>query len=360
MIKAGACHALFAYDIGLAINLEAAAQRITEATEPETIRHKRRVPSAMEFRPTPLRVIQSGDTLSIAGFSTSGRVECVVYDFGAVSVAYSIPLAGPLDSLLALSDALYENAPLLQDSRTRVERLLRSLGAAVDKPHIADFVEDFAVYQIEEIDGSPGALEVISANRPTLARILRAEPGPLSTEEIDDALSCRLSFQPGEQVIIDWNSAILFQREAEDVRAVLEYANVELLELRRLDDQLDTVLDRSYQALNRRLGTPRLGLTPGRELRHIAELQMDSALLFEGVNNALKLIGDQYLARLYRLAAQRMHLPDWDASILRKLQTAESIYQKLADQQSSRRMETLEWIIIILIAFEVVMSFVRQ
>jgi hypothetical protein len=168
-----------------------------------------------------------------------------------------------------------------------------------------------------------------------------------------------LAYQPGERVIIDWNSALLFQREAEDVRAVLEYANVELLELRRLDDQLDTVLDRSYHALTRRAGPHRLGLTPGRELRLIAELQMESALLFEGVNNALKLIGDQYLARLYRVAAQRMHMPDWDTSILRKLQTAESIYQKLSDQQTTRRMEVLEWIIILLIAFEVVMSFIR-
>ena len=87
---------------------------------------------------------------------------------------------------------------------------------------------------------------------------------------------------------------------------------------------------------------------------------MDSAILFEGVNNALKLIGDQYLARLYRLAAHRLHLPDWDSSILRKLQTAESIYTKLSDQQTTLRMEALEWIIIALIAFEVVMSLVRR
>ena len=55
-----------------------------------------------------------------------------------------------------------------------------------------------------------------------------------------------------------------------------------------------------------------------------------------------------------------MHMPDWDTSILRKLQTAESIYQKLSDQQTNRRMEALEWIIILLIAFEVVMSFIRS
>jgi hypothetical protein len=134
---------------------------------------------------------------------------------------------------------------------------------------------------------------------------------------------------------------------------------VELLELRWLDDQLDRVLDHSYDTLARRGGEGRwrrsFPLIPDREVRRIAQLQMDSALLFEGVSNALKLIGDQYLARLYRLAAQRLHLPEWDATILRKLQTAESIYQKLTDQATTRRLEVLEWIIIVLIALSTVM-----
>ena len=39
-------------------------------------------------------------------------------------------------------------------------------------------------------------------------------------------------------------------------------------------------------------------------------MQVESAVLFEGVNNALKLLGDQYLARVYRLASQRFHLEE--------------------------------------------------
>jgi len=60
---------------------------------------------------------------------------------------------------------------------------------------------------------------------------------------------------------------------------------------------------------------------------------------FEGVNNALKLLGDQYLARLYRLVAQRFHLVEWDGSILRKLETLEGIYQKISDQVVRNSME---------------------
>src|SRR5262249_49576896 len=93
------------------------------------------------------------------------------------------------------------------------------------------------------------------------------------------------------------------------------------------------------------------------DLQRVAQLQVDNALLFEGVNNALKLLGDQYLARVYRLASNRFHLPEWDASILRKLQTLESIYEKMSDAASSRRLEILEWIIIVLTALSVIVYF---
>jgi uncharacterized Rmd1/YagE family protein len=71
----------------------------------------------------------------------------------------------------------------------------------------------------------------------------------------------------------------------------------------------------------------------------------------------LKLLGDQYLARVYRLASQRFHLEAWDASILRKLDTLDSIYGKMSDRATTRRMELLEWIIIVLITISIAVSF---
>ncbi|NBV63625.1 MAG: hypothetical protein EBR71_03985 [Planctomycetes bacterium] len=85
---------------------------------------------------------------------------------------------------------------------------------------------------------------------------------------------------------------------------------------------------------------------------------MDAALLYEELNNALKLLGDQFLARLYRAANRRMHLDEWERSTLRKLETLESIYEKLADEQAHRRAELLEWIIIALITAEIIFSLV--
>ena len=96
----------------------------------------------------------------------------------------------------------------------------------------------------------------------------------------------------------------------------------------------------------------------GPDLRSLARLELDAAILFEQVTNALKLVGDQFLARVYALASRRFHLADWDSSIARKLQTIDGIYAKMTDRAATRRMETLEWIIIVLIAVSTILSVV--
>jgi len=46
-----------------------------------------------------------------------------------------------------------------------------------------------------------------------------------------------------------------------------------------------------------------------------------------------------------------------DASSRRKLETLESIYGKMSGRATTRRMEVLEWIIIVLIAVSIALSF---
>ncbi|MEP6888357.1 MAG: hypothetical protein ABI945_08545 [Nitrospirales bacterium] len=348
----GTCYVLFTYDIGLSINLDEAERHITAIKQRSRIRHKRRAPQYFDYRPAPLRVTQGVEPLALGDFRTATSVDLVVYDFGAVSVIYSIPLEGPFLRLLALSQVLYENVLLLADSRQRVEDLQKAIEGMVERPKISDYVEDYVIFHV---DGAPPP-DVLRKSE-DLARILRSEEDVLSEQEVREATSCWLSFGKEDAAIIDWNAALLFGNDMEDVQAVLEFANVELLEMRSLDQQLDDALDQAYDALSKRMG--RRFRRPGSfeaDLRHIAQLQVDSAILFERVTNTLKLIGDQYLARVYRLASERFHLAAWDAGILRKLETLDSIYGKMADRAATRRMEVLEWIIIVLITVSITIS----
>ena len=352
-IKLGSCYVMFAYDAARSIDLDAAEKRIGETSERQTIRHKRRTPSYFEYRPPPLRVSYGNAPLQIEPFLTRPTVDLILYDFGAVAALYSVPIEGSFEDLLRLSEELYDNPFLLSDSRKRVESLLKVLGDAATHANLATVVEDYVIFHVESLSQSLDIAQFCSSHRRQIAQILRAEHRPLSDQEVEDALSARTSYGSDDVVIIDWNAALLIDRDGDDVREVLQFANVELLEMRYLDQKLDGALDTSYDIVNLRT-RQKLGF--GARLRAVAELQVDNATLFEGVNNALKLLGDQYLARAYRMASRRFHLDDWDASILRKLQTLESIYQKMSDQAATRRMEVLEWVIIILIVFSIALE----
>lgn len=352
----GSCYASFAYDVARNIDLNAAGRRIAGAVQRDRLKHVRRAPSSFQFVPLPLRVAQTSTPVEVAGFVSAPTVEMVLYDFGAVAVTFQFAVRGSLESLVSLSAALYDNAALLTDSRRRVEELLSTLGDAASRPGLSDLVEDYVIFCLDRL--SPHDLPALSgAQRPLLARILRAESGVLAAQEVEEALACRFAYSDDDFAAIDWHAAVLVGPD-DDVRSVLDFTNVELLEMRFLDAELDRALEESYRILTHTGRSMGFSLRAfDRDLRRIARLQAEGAMLFEGVDNALKLVGDQYLARVYRGASQRLHLPEWDTAILRKLAILESIYAKLSDEISRRRMEVLEWIIILLFVVSIVIPF---
>jgi hypothetical protein len=348
---------LFAYDVGFHVDLAAAGEGLRDGTRYRVVRGRRPSPAWFDYEPPPLRFVVDGEPIAVAGLTTGASIEGVIYDFGAVLLTYRIPVEGPLDGLAPLTQALYDNEDLLADSRGRVETLIGLVREAVTKPAPSDLVEDYFILAIDGWEGEPSRF--VESNAPLLARLLQSVATSLSAAEVVHCLSGRMAYADDDMAVIDWNAALLLDREPDDVVALLQHANVELLELRLLDRQLDELLDRSQALLARQSRPiPRLLDRGARGLREFAELQTDSALLFEGVNNAIKLLGDQYLARLYRLAAAKLHLPEWDASVLRKLATAESVYQKISDGNANSRLELLEIVIIVLIAVSIVLPFV--
>jgi hypothetical protein len=357
----GVCHALYAYDVGLSIDLAECERLIDTLKQREPVKHKHRAPEAyLDPASRPLRVPREASPIVVGRHQTQPLFDMVVHDFGAVTVNFGIDIVGPFGALQELGQLLYENDALRAASLKEIERLIEKIAPAVQKPNIAATVEDYVIYEVRATSPPVRVDDLVTQKRLPLAQLLRAEAAALSDEEVDDALSCRLSFGRDDLAIVDWNAAFLLDRDADDVRSVLELVNAELLEMRYLDRQLDERLERAYEAMvvrEEREGW-RFPSRPGSDLRRIARLQVDSAILFERINNALKLIGDQYLARVYRRASQRFHLQDWDATVQRKLQTLESIYQKLTDRISTRRLELLEWIIILLIAASILLSLI--
>jgi hypothetical protein len=349
----GICHAYFAVDLGFSVDLARAETLVAAEALRQTFKRPRRAPDAAQLRRHSVRVAQSGFPIEIGAWKTDGAVELVLWEFAAATIDYRIPFDCELGELVTLADLLWDNAALSADARGRARTLLDSLGAAIEKPQVGARVEDYVAFELRLADAKDcSALWTTEAA--TSARILRAEPGPLGEQEIAEAIAVRTAYLPDEVVMVDWFAAILAGDDMEDERLVIELSVAELLELRDLDEQLDRGIEKAYGIMNRRRGSWLAGLrAPLSELDVVAQAQADAAVLFEGVDNALKLLGDQYLARLYDVTSKRFHLPAWDAAIERKLDVLDSIHEKLSSRASTRRFELLEVIVIVLILIEI-------
>jgi hypothetical protein len=132
---------------------------------------------------------------------------------------------------------------------------------------------------------------------------------------------------------------------------------VQLLELRYLDRSVDATLNHAYSLIHPLAQSWLPFWRPQtKPLRVLGDMRISVVALFERTSSALKLVGDQYLARLYRLLAARFRLDEWSSSIRTSLDAAEGVYEILAEQSAVYRIELLEVIIILLIVFEIALA----
>ncbi len=353
MIARGHCHVYFAFLAASQVDLER-AQAIARSrpTERARFQRDRRTPAYLDFDPPPLQVSVPCRPvpLGAGGFSSEVQAEVTIFDFGAFSVDYRVPFAGSLADLARLSSALYDHAGLRAEARARVDELVETLRPALSGERDRNVYEQYVVFDFEGFEPPLPARALLEKAevRHALAQILRSEERPLSESRIEDALRLAASYSPEDLLVVDWSTAVAVGGSA-DERLVLEFANTELLELRHLDKRLDRDLEQASRALGRR----RRWLFRGADLRRVARLQVEAAMLYESVNNSVSLLGDQWLADVYALIAERYELDKWQQSVSHKLATLGSIYQKLADEAAVRRSELLELIIIGLIALEI-------
>ncbi len=343
-------------NVGRSIDLARAQESLTTSRRTSFHhRNKNRISAGAGISP-PIRLSWECESVPIGRYSTSTATEVALYEFGGLSITWEIAFDERVADLIQLSTLLYDRAPLGERSRALAESVVEALATSIDRPDVSNDVEDYIVFQVRPTEDGPAAL--LENHRQSLAQILRAESAELSEQEVEDALANPVSYGRDDLCIVDWLGAFLMGDDAEDERLVLELATVELLELRLLDSRLESQIGGAYQLLARPHKSLLGALTiQRRELEQVARMQADDALLHEGIDNALKLFGDDYLARLYRSAARRFHFEDWDVSIQRKLGVLRSVYESLADQAAHRRSEMLEWIIIVLIAVDILLYF---
>lgn len=348
----GTLHIYVAFDWGDEIVLDRVRQLVPASAQ--ELPRRRRTPPSFSYRPAPLRVTLPDVELTLAEVGTAPATAAVtLFDFGAVSISFHVPFRASTDALLRLAGSLADSTPLIQKAREVVKPLHDQLLSAVQDPLWQDDLsEEYFVFQFAP-DMQPH-----TTDNAWLAGIVHLESEPLSADEMTEALRYRLSYSPHDLFIPDWTAAVLVDCDCDDTLHAIAFANLQLLEFRHIDNRLDESLQTASRIIHpltrSRLPFLRLYDQP---LRVLGELKVEANGLFERTGNVLKLVGDPYLARVYRLVARRFHMQTWIENIQRKLEIAEGVYQVVSDQAGSFRSTFLEVIVVLLIFIEIVLAF---
>jgi len=238
--------------------------------------------------------------------------------------------------------------------RARLERA----APALVKPYEEWLSEDYLIFHIREISDSPTVPELIQKHGLRIAQVVRGDTGQLAESECNEVLQSRISYYANDLAVIGWNAAFLFDSAtgAETAIQLLEYANSQLLEFRHYDDLLTEELERVYKLVDKGTGLfARWRLAKSATQLHTVLL--DVAELTEHADNAIKFLSDMFAARLYKLAASKVGVPDYKDLVGRKVDTAEELYRFMVDQFNQSRAFQMELLVVIILVIELVYMF---
>ena len=362
-IAAGRLFAMFSFDVGFEIDLARLrllhpAGRSSAATAEST---RTGGPARAQY-PSPAVTLERGARALTVGDRTGTATAALrAHEFGAVTILFTVPFDDvECDGLPAIAASLTAAGVLESAARRELQDAMPELMPAIARParDAYELIEDYYVIQVTRFAPDVDAPALLGTHRDLLARIVHCEPQPLSPSETDEVLRTAVTYTPRDLVVTDWNVALVYDEDYEDALDVLELLNVQLLELRFLD----AMLDRRINALYEHVGRPRRLLSFRREVvrvRELSELRLDTASIRERLVNAVKLVGDLYLTKIYARTADRLHLGEWQRSIDGKLELVQNIAGVFSDRAATARAEILELTIILLIVFEIVLFFVR-
>ncbi|HET9409216.1 MAG TPA: hypothetical protein VFO39_18375 [Candidatus Sulfotelmatobacter sp.] len=351
----GSVLALIQYDVCEEIRLDELRRILGARTAEASFKHQ--APGYVRYQRPPVEeeleplVLTTGERLS-------GEIK--YYDYGVVSLVFELPFSGDWETLVQLSNRWTSDTNFEAVAGRIVKQKLERARPALVKPYTAEWLqEDYFIFHVREIVGSPSAIDLLANERNHIAQVVRGETCDLSEGEKQEILQSRISYYPTDLAVIGWNAAFIYDTPAgaETAIQLLQYANSQLLEFRHYDELLTTELEGVYDFLD--AGGPGVW-SRWRTARAASKLHtvlLDVNELTERADNAIKFLSDMFSARLYKLAASKVGVPDYKDLVQQKLRTAEELYRYMVDQFNQSRAFVLELMVVVILIIELVYFF---
>ena len=327
-------------------HLQTVKERIIQQQPPM----KHAAPAYVRYERPP--VVEPLEPLQLdSGERLQGEIK--YYDYGVVSVVLHLPFSGDWGNLVRLASRWVWDVDFASRAEPVVKARLAKCADAMVRPYSRWLSEDYFIFQVNEAGGATSAADLVRDHGLEIAQVVRGDSLQLSAGECAEVLHSQISYYANDLTVIGWNAAFLYDTTAgaETSIQLLEYANSQLLEFRHYDELLTGILNRAYALLEQKTGfLARWRLA--RSARNLHTTLLDVAELTERADNAIKFLSDMFAARLYKLAAAKVGVPDYKELVSRKVKMADDLYNYMVDQFNQSRAFFLEFTVVLILLIE--------
>jgi hypothetical protein len=348
------------FDIAEEINLGRAETLLKNIRGPDSFRVPKFIDRGLVVKSRPLAFELGSVHVELECGRLEMNVIGKVRDYGVLSLIYEIPLAEGTswEELLAMAADLEEGSEIDQIAQQQAREVAERIRDSLQKPTTWPVFEDYIIYNFEKFEGDTNAENLLErADVPAL--LLAEDDTVIAMKTRQLMLENTYQYGTGDLTIVEWNSALVVEEvPSRDVADILEFAVTHLLEMRYYDDLLDNRLNQLYDDIERSKNS--VFRTPFAQIYQDASSRyIEFSEFTERVENSLKVVGDFYLATVYRAANRRFRMDDWQQNITRKMNLLAQVSSLLQGEVNMRRSHWMEVTVIVLIAFEIVSALLR-
>lgn len=333
------------YETGREFNLDHLERQFPHEHMPSRARFSRVRTKSIQIEAPPLLVRLGNFTMDEDSDTVVFTAQAKIFDIGAISICLSYETSASNNDLEELG-IRYSGQRGLDGIYTQtLKHLQKLLQPGLESLEIdPQFYEDYTIYRITHPDQLPDPVPLLMGERIDFSEQMR-----------EQVLKNRLSYSQGDFAILTWDTALICEPDDPgDLRDIIEFANVQLLELRYYDNVLNKQMEKMYDDIEVAETKSRY-----RKMRHYREiigtrmqLIADITEVREKIENLIKITEDIYYARVYQTTLKVLRSDQWTASLNRKLEVIQQNYTLLSNEVNIQHSYYLEWIIIVLIALE--------
>lgn len=348
------------FDIAEEVNLVSVEKILSEAIANERLKLKKGPRDALVMKNAPVILNAQELELDLAGQKVKCDVFAKIWDYGVLSITFQIPIepGTSWQRLIEYSAYLENDQKLDEIAKVRTAELVTMLKPALQKPRTWDQFEDYVVFFFEKLRGLEKSTDLLkSADIPSL--ILGETSFNPSEKSKQSILESTYQYSSDDLAVIDWNSAVVVEPSGKkEVPEVLEFALTQMMEMRYYDDLLDDRLYELYDEIEKTRGSifkSQFSVLA----REASTRYIEFSEFIERIDNSLKVVGDFYLATIFRGASAKFRIRDWQESITQKMNLMARVSELLSAEVHAGRSLILETIVVLLIALEIVTAFMK-